>query len=194
MIKFHCLVAFTLWGIGRLCVVIIFFSVCDVINLRINFGFLIKLFAYMTKMTGQKFKYLENEKSFQHDTKNIFHHFEGLPSIQEDKTIFGRWEPYFKVRISPSQKFVGMYDNEMPLKMMKNAFYLMLKALFVLEIFTFLVNFKIHDIKDWTTNNYDTQYCPTTILPNISRSKGNQVMKFDRSMKWDEMRVNRVWN
>ena len=56
--------------------------------------------------------------------------------------------------------------------MMKNAFYFILKALFVLDIFTFLfwlfgyvekrldkkamVNFKIHDVKDWTTNNYNT--------------------------------------
>ena len=67
--------------------------------------------------------------------------------------------------------------NESCLKIMKNAFYFMLKALFVLEIFTFLswlfgyvekrldkkamVNFKIYDVKDWTTNNrntYITQY------------------------------------
>ena len=59
---------------------------------------------------------------------------------------------------------------------MKNVFYFMLKALFVLEIFTFLswlfgytekrlekkvkVNSKIYNITDWTTNNYNTQYCP----------------------------------
>ena len=55
---------------------------------------------------------------------------------------------------------------------MKNAFYFMLKALFVLEIITFfsslfgyvekrldkkaMVNFKIYDVTDWTTNNYIT--------------------------------------
>ena len=55
---------------------------------------------------------------------------------------------------------------------MKNAFYFMLKAHFVLEIFTFLslvfgyvekrldkgamVNFKLHDVTDWTKNNYNT--------------------------------------
>ena len=55
---------------------------------------------------------------------------------------------------------------------MKNAFYFMLKPLFVLEIFKFLfwcfgyvekrlqkkakVNFKIYDVTDWTTNNYNT--------------------------------------
>ena len=56
---------------------------------------------------------------------------------------------------------------------MKNAFYFMLKALFVLEIFTSLsrhfgyvekrldkkamVNFKIFDVTDWTTNNDNPQ-------------------------------------
>ena len=55
---------------------------------------------------------------------------------------------------------------------MKNAFYFMLKTLFVLEIFTFLsrlvsytekqidkkvmVTFKIYDIADYKTNNYST--------------------------------------
>ena len=34
------------------------------VNFEINFIFLIKPFFYMTKMPGQKFKYLENEKSF----------------------------------------------------------------------------------------------------------------------------------
>ena len=56
--------------------------------------------------------------------------------------------------------------------MMKNAFYFMLKTLFVLEIFTFfpcvfdyvekrvddkaMVNFKLYDVTAWTTNNYNT--------------------------------------
>ena len=55
---------------------------------------------------------------------------------------------------------------------MKNAFYFMLKALFVLEIFNFLsclfcyvvkqldmeakYNFKIYGVTDWTTNNYNS--------------------------------------
>ena len=66
---------------------------------------------------------------------------------------------------------------------MKNAFYLMLKALFVLEIFTLFgyvekrldnkadVNYKIYDVTDWATNNYN-------IFLNIWRSKGNQKWKF----------------
>ena len=55
---------------------------------------------------------------------------------------------------------------------MESAFYLMLKAIFVLNIFTYLswifgyvekrldkkakVNLKIYDVKIWTTNNYST--------------------------------------
>ena len=62
--------------------------------------------------------------------------------------------------------------TESPLKMMKNAFYFTLKALFVFKIFKFLlwlfghvqktarleryVNFKIHDVTTWLTNNFNT--------------------------------------
>ena len=60
------------------------------------------------------------------------------------------------------------------LRMMKNAFYFMLKALSVLKMFTFLsllfgyaekrldkktrVNFKIYDVTDWTANNCNTLF------------------------------------
>ena len=74
------------------------------------------------------------------------------------------------------------------LKMMKRAFYFTSKALFVLKIFKFLswlfgpvakrfdkkdkVKFKIYDVTAWSINNF------TTYTANISRSKGNQTMKF----------------
>ena len=50
--------------------------------------------------------------------------------------------------------------TESPLKMINNASYSYLKALFVLKIFKFLsqkdkVNFKIYDVKTWFTNNYN---------------------------------------
>ena len=76
-----------------------------------------------------------------------------------------------------------------PLKMMKNAFYSILKALFVLKIFRFLswlfghagkcldkkahVNFKIYDVTDLRK-----QIVTIHIYPNISRSKGIKPMKF----------------
>ena len=61
--------------------------------------------------------------------------------------------------------------SEIPLIMKKNAFYFILKAFFVLKIFTFLsfslimyekrfgekakVSFKIYDVTDWMANNHN---------------------------------------
>ena len=44
----------------------------------------------------------------------------------------------FKVGLSPSKKNIFICWNESPLKMMKNAFYFILKVLFVLPILKFL--------------------------------------------------------
>ena len=44
----------------------------------------------------------------------------------------------FKVGLSPSKKICVICLIESPLKMMKNVFYFILKALFVLKIFKFL--------------------------------------------------------
>ena len=41
-------------------------------------------------------------------------------------------------KLSPSKKIVFICFNENPLKVMKSAFYFILKALFVLKIFKFL--------------------------------------------------------
>ena len=48
-------------------------------------------------------------------------------------TIFG-----FKVELSRSKKICVICLTESPLKMMKNAFYFILKALFILKILKFL--------------------------------------------------------
>ena len=84
--------------------------------------------------------------------------------------------------------------TESPLKIIKNAFYFKSKALFVLKIFKFLslifgrvakqldykdkVNFKIYNVTARLTNMIH-------ILPNISRSKGNQTMKFGQLIDYD---------
>ena len=57
--------------------------------------------------------------------------------------------------------------------MMKNAFYLILKALFILKIFNFCVNFlalqkkrfniKIYDVTAWLTNSYITRIACITL-------------------------------
>ena len=54
----------------------------------------------MTKNTRQKFKYLENEKSFQEEIKNIFHNFQRAV-IEANKTIFLEGE-------SPTLKYSKM--------------------------------------------------------------------------------------
>ena len=75
--------------------------------------------------------------------------------------------------------------------MMKNAFYFILKALFVLKIFTFLsllfghvekridkkdkVNFKFYDVASWLTKTILIH-----LLRNISRNKGNEIWSVNR--------------
>ena len=67
--------------------------------------------------------------------------------------------------------------------MTKNAFYFMLKALFVLEIFTVLsrlfgyVEKRLWLISKFITSQTEQQITTIRILPNISKSKGNQKMK-----------------
>ena len=48
-----------------ICIVIMCYPVCDIINFGINLNLLIKLFFFfITKESRQKCKYLKNEKSF----------------------------------------------------------------------------------------------------------------------------------
>ena len=49
---------------GNTYIVIVYFLICDVINLIINPIFLIKPFSYMTKKLEQNLKCLKKEKSF----------------------------------------------------------------------------------------------------------------------------------
>ena len=61
--------------LDNMCIAIAYFPGCDVINLKINLIFLIKLFLCMTENSRQKFEYLENKKSFQGEIKSILYHF-----------------------------------------------------------------------------------------------------------------------
>ena len=66
-----------------------------------------------------------------------------------------------------------------PLKMMKNAFYFMLKVCFV--FFSFFVDKKANFkglISKFMTPQTGKQIITVHILPNISRSKGNRTTKF----------------
>ena len=62
--KFHYLFAFISWQWAIMCIVIICWPVHDAINFQIKLSFLIKLLSYITKESGQKQKYLNNEMSF----------------------------------------------------------------------------------------------------------------------------------
>ena len=49
---------------GNMCIAIVSFPGCDVVNFEIDLIFLINPFFYMNKKSRQKFKYLENKKFF----------------------------------------------------------------------------------------------------------------------------------
>ena len=61
--------------LGNICIAIVYYPSCDVMNFEINIVFLIKPFCLMIKKSRQKLKYLENKKSFQGEIKSIFHNF-----------------------------------------------------------------------------------------------------------------------
>ena len=88
----------------------------------------------------------------------------------------------------PLLGLIQFLATESPLKMIKNVFYFTSKTLFVPKIFKILswlfghvakqhdekgkVIFKFYDVTAWLTSNR------LRILPNISRSIGNQTMEF----------------
>ena len=93
-------------------------------------------------------------------------------------------------------KNLGFFQfNESLLKMMKNTFYFMLKTLFFLEIFTFLswlfgyveerLDKKLWLISKFVIPQSAQQIIAIHILPNISRSKGNQAMKFNQLIEYN---------
>ena len=95
------------------------------------------------------------------------------------------WTNYFKCALSG---LITLLAGESPLKMMENALYFTLKALFVLQIFKFLFWLlvvwknglirKISLISKFVTSQHGYQRIAIHILTNISRSKGNQAMKY----------------
>ena len=103
-----------------------------------------------------------------------------------------KWTLYkwcnIKVGLSPSEKTCLICFNESPLKIMENTFCFILKALFVFKIFKFLPwrfghvekSFirKIRLISTFIASQPGQQTITIRILPNISRSKGNQTMIF----------------
>ena len=84
---------------------------------------------------------------------------------------------------------------ESPLIVMKNAFYFMLKALFVLEIFTFFLLYrngligKLWLISQFVTSQTGQQIITIHIFPNISRSEGNQAMNYGELIDYSKRNI-----
>ena len=87
--------------------------------------------------------------------------------------------------------------TESPLKLIENVSYFMLGAFFVLELFTFFLDFlvmykngltiRLRLIPKFMTSQTGQQIMTIHVLPNISRSKDNQTMKYG-PLIWYNMR------
>ena len=83
------------------------------------------------------------------------------------------------------KKFCVICFIENPLKIMKNAIYFILKALFVFKISKFLSR-KIRLTSEFVMSRPVLQTIATHILLNISRNKGNQTMKLGQLIEYNK--------
>ena len=103
-----------------------------------------------------------------------------------------------------SMAYTGMLTDfqficvtESPLKVMKNGFYFILKFLSVLKIFKLLswlfghigLIKKIRLISNFMMSQSVYQTITIHILPNISRIKGNQIMKFGQLIEYNKRNI-----
>ena len=88
--------------LGNMYITIVSLPGCDVVKVETNLIFLNKPFCYMTKKSRQKFRYLENKKSFWCEIKSIFHHLLRAFSCQE---LSQTWECTFKYSTDFERKF-----------------------------------------------------------------------------------------
>ena len=107
----------------------------------------------------------------------------------------------FKVWLSPSKKNCVICLIESPLKMMKNAFYFILKGLSVLKTFRScrkngLIR-KIRLTSKLMMSQPGLKTIVMHILPNISQSKGNQTIKFGKLIQYNRniflKKLSRKW-
>ena len=105
-----------------------------------------------------------------------------------------------KVRLSPLKKICTICLIQSLLKVMKNAFYFILKALSILKIFKFLSRHFGHVWKmawlnrlkltsKFMTSQPGFQAIPILILPNISQSKGSQTIKFGQLTEYNKRNI-----
>ena len=101
-----------------------------------------------------------------------------------------RYFSNINVRLLRSKKICVFCFIDRPSKMMKNAFYFILKVLLFSRYFVFVTTFlscrrnslirKIRLTSKLLTSQPGLQTIPIHILPNTSQSKGNQTMKLDQ--------------
>ena len=140
---------------------------------------------------------------FYHIRQLLSTNYKNYSSSCMSKTNYVYWDYdntsmiYIKVWPSSSKKNCVICLIKSPLKMMKNTFYFLLKALFVLKIFKFFVTTfrlcrkndlirKITLTSKFITSQPGLQTIAKHILPNISQSKGNQTMKFGQLMEYNK--------
>ena len=77
-------------------------------------------------------------KMFENPPPKILNHNNYQKLSNEEWMVQQKVKQRLKVGLSPYKILVFICFNEIPLKMMKNAFYFILKVLFVIEIFKVL--------------------------------------------------------
>ena len=99
------------------------------------------------------------------------------------RVVFGLWQ---------------FLTTESPLKLIKNDFYLILRALFISSI-TFILTFwsfrkkglirKIRLISKFMTSQTGLQTITIHVLPNISQSKGNRTIKCGQLIEYSQIKI-----
>ena len=117
----------------------------------------------------------------------------GLRNFAKLTGKYLRQSLFFEVGLSPSKKIVICLIKR-PLKMMKNAFYFILKAPFVFKIKVFVTTFwscqknglikKTRLTSNFSTSQPGSQTIAIHMLPDISQSKGNT------TRSWNFTRLN----
>ena len=101
---------------------------------------------------------------------------------------------------SDSHLLLSLYVDNSPSKVIKNAFYFILKSLSILKIFKFLSWHFGHVWKTTLLNRLSLtskfmtlqpcfQTIPGLILPNISQSRGSQTMKFGQLTEYNKTNI-----
>ena len=100
-------------------------------------------------------------------------------SVTKTTGFYMKWNSGLKVGVSPSKKIIFISLNESPLKMMKNAFYFILKLFSFSRYLNFCLGILVMRlISKLLTSQAGKQTITTHILPNTSRSKDNHTLKF----------------